>query len=145
MAWFGIPAALPGSALARLFTTERARALFTRVAAHAFRPLHLPFSSALGMGIITAGHRHGWPVAVGGSRAITDAMAALLRDLGGVVETGVPVLCAADLSPADVTLFDLSPAAMADSFVLKVASASSRSRQHAAIQASLTGLALPRS
>jgi phytoene dehydrogenase-like protein len=122
MARFGIPAALPGSTLARLFTTERARALFAGVAAHAFRPLHLPLSSAVGMGIITAGHRHGWPVAAGGSRAITDAMAALLRDLGGVVETGVPVLCTADLPPADVTLFDLAPAAVVDILVDRIPS-----------------------
>jgi hypothetical protein len=33
--------------------------------------LDRPFSAAIGMGIITAGHRHGWPVAVGGSAAIT--------------------------------------------------------------------------
>jgi len=110
---FGAPAALPGAVLARLFTTERARALFAGVAAHAFRPLHHPFSSAIGMGIVIVGHRHGWPVAAGGSRAITDAMAALLRDLGGVVETGVPVVRPADLPPADVTLFDLDPSAVA--------------------------------
>ncbi|OXM72795.1 MULTISPECIES: phytoene desaturase family protein [Amycolatopsis] len=114
LARFGIPAALPGSVLARLFTTKAARALFGGVAAHMFRPLHLPFSAAVGMGIITAGHRHGWPVAAGGSRAITDAMAALLQELGGIIETGVPVLRFADLPTADVTLFDLAPSAVAD-------------------------------
>ena len=39
--------------------------------------------------LIAAGHRHGWPVAEGGSRAITDALASLLRSLGGEIETGV--------------------------------------------------------
>jgi phytoene dehydrogenase-like protein len=54
-------------------------------AAHAFRPLHYPMTSAIGLGILTAGHRHGWPVAAGGSQSITNAIAALLADLGGQI------------------------------------------------------------
>ncbi|GHE93640.1 putative dehydrogenase [Amycolatopsis deserti] len=114
MARFGAPTLLPASLLARVFRTERARALFGGVAAHAFRPLHLPLTSAIGVGIITAGHRYGWPVAAGGSRSITAAMAALLADLGGKIETGVRVSAASDLPPADITVFDLAPGAVAD-------------------------------
>jgi len=114
LARFGMPTLLPGSAVARLFRTEEARALFGGVAAHSFRPLHLPMTSAIGLGIITAGHRHGWPVAAGGSGAITAALAALLDDLGGKIETGVTVRTAADLPPADITIFDLTPGAVAD-------------------------------
>ena len=50
-----------------------------------------PTSSAIGRTIIAAGHRHGWPVAEGGSRSITDALAAMLADLGGKIRTGVHV------------------------------------------------------
>ena len=82
---------LPGSTFARLFRTEEGRALFGGVAAHAFRPLHYPMTSAVGMGIIAAGHRHGWAVAEGGSQSITDAMVTLLGELGGKIETGVRV------------------------------------------------------
>jgi phytoene dehydrogenase-like protein len=114
LARFGPPALLPGAALARVFRTERARALFTGVAAHAFHPLHRPATAAIGLTIITAGHRFGWPVAAGGSRSITAALAALLRDLGGTIETGVRVRSASELPPADVTLFDLAPGAVAD-------------------------------
>ncbi|WP_040636166.1 phytoene desaturase family protein [Mycolicibacterium phlei] len=114
LARFGAPTVLPASALARVFRTPAARALWGGVAAHAFRPLHLPMTSAIGVGIITAGHRHGWAVAEGGSRAITDAMAALLRELGGTIETGVRVRDIADLPPATVTVFDLAPEAVAD-------------------------------
>jgi phytoene dehydrogenase-like protein len=110
---FGLPTLLPASEVARLFATEKARALFGGVAAHAFRPLHYPLSSAIGLGIITAGHRHGWPVAAGGSGSITAALAALLLDLGGKIETGAPVTAASQLPPADVTLFDLAPGAVA--------------------------------
>lgn len=114
LARFGLPTVLPGSAVARVFATEQARALFGGVAAHTFRPLHYPLTSAIGLGIITAGHRHGWPVAAGGSGAITTALAALLLDLGGKIETGIRVRRASDLPPADVTLFDLAPGAVAD-------------------------------
>jgi phytoene dehydrogenase-like protein len=113
LARFGAPTALPASALARWFRTPQARALFIGVAAHAFRPLHYPMTSAIGLGILTAGHRHGWAVAAGGSQAIADAMAAALIELGGTIETGVRVASASQLPPADVTLFDLAPDAVA--------------------------------
>ena len=67
LARFGAPTVLPASTLARVFRTEQGRALFGGVAAHTFRPLHQPMTSAIGLGIITAGHRYGWPVAAGGS------------------------------------------------------------------------------
>jgi phytoene dehydrogenase-like protein len=70
-------------------------------------------TSAIGMGIISAGHRHGWVVAEGGSRSITNAMVALLTDLGGKIETGVRIEMASQLPPADVTMFDLAPGAVA--------------------------------
>ncbi|GAB2533117.1 phytoene desaturase family protein [Nocardia heshunensis] len=114
LARFGAPTPLPASTLARVFRTEQARALFGGVAAHAFRPLHLPMTSAIGMGILTAGHRYGWPVAAGGSQSITRALAALLTDLGGKIETDVLVTTATQLPDADVTLFDLAPEAVAD-------------------------------
>ena len=106
------PTVLPASSFARFFRTDEGRALFGGVAAHAFRPLHYPMTSAIGTGIIAAGHRHGWAVAEGGSQAITNAMVALLGDLGGKIETGVRVRTASQLPPADVTMFDLAPSAV---------------------------------
>jgi phytoene dehydrogenase-like protein len=64
--------------------------------------------------LIAAGHRHGWPVAEGGSHAITLALAGLLRSLGGTIETGVRVRSLADLPAARVTMFDTSPRALAE-------------------------------
>jgi len=113
LARFGAPTVLPAAALARAFGTVEARALFGGVAAHAFRPLHYPMTSAIGLGIITAGHRHGWPVAAGGSQSISNALGALLVDLGGKIETGTRVEAASQLPPADVTMFDLAPDAVA--------------------------------
>jgi phytoene dehydrogenase-like protein len=114
LARFGGPTVLPASVLARVFRGEPARALFGGVAAHSFRPLHLPLSSAIGMGILTAGHRYGWVVAAGGSRAITRALAAVLAEHGGKIETGVRVETASQLPAADITMLDLAPEAVAE-------------------------------
>ncbi len=113
MARFGAPTVVPAATLARFFRTPEARALFGGVAAHAFRPLHYPMTSAIGLGIITAGHRHGWAVAAGGSQSITNALASKLADLGGKIETGTRIEAASQLPPADVTMFDLAPDAVA--------------------------------
>jgi phytoene dehydrogenase-like protein len=113
LARFGAPTVLPGAALARWFRTAEGQALFGGVAAHTFRPLHYPMTSAVGLGIITAGHRHGWAVAAGGSQSITNALAKLLTDLGGKIETGTRIDAASQLPPADVTMFDLAPDAVA--------------------------------
>ena len=133
MARFGAPTMLPASTLARWFRTPEARALFGGVAAHAFRPLHYPMTSAIGLGIITAGHRHGWAVAAGGSQTIANAMASLLTDLGGKIETGTRIEAPSQLLPADVTMFDLAPEAVAgilgDRLPSRVARAYRRFRQ----------------
>ncbi|MGW5466067.1 phytoene desaturase family protein [Streptomyces sp. NPDC003996] len=114
LARFGLPAALPATVLAKAFAGEQARALFAGVAAHAFHPLQRPFSSSIGLGILTAGHRHGWAVAAGGSHSITRAMAALLLDLGGTIQTGARVRSHLQLPPADIVLYDLTPTAVAE-------------------------------
>lgn len=113
LARFGAPALLPATVLARAFTGDQARALFGGVAAHAYQPLERPLSSGVGLGILAAGHRYGWAVAAGGSRSISRALAALLTDLGGTIETGRRIRSAAELPPADITMFDLAPSAVA--------------------------------
>jgi phytoene dehydrogenase-like protein len=133
LARFGAPTVLPASTLARWFRTPEAQALFGGVAAHAFRPLHYPMTSAIGLGILTAGHRHGWPVAAGGSQSVTNALASLLTDLGAKIETGTRVAAALQLPLVDVTMFDLAPDAVAgilgDRLPARVARAYRRFRQ----------------
>ncbi len=68
-------------------------------------------SSAVGMALITAGHRFGWAVARGGSQSIANALAADLRQHGGAIETGVRV---SRLPAADTVVLDLAPAGVAD-------------------------------
>ncbi|WP_433709209.1 phytoene desaturase family protein [Nocardia sp. CA-084685] len=114
LARFGIPTLIPAAALGRLFRTEQGRALFAGNMAHGWQPQQQILSAAIGLGITTAGHRYGWPIAVGGSRAIADAMAAALTDLGGKIEAGCWVESLDQLPPADLVMFDLAPAAIAD-------------------------------
>ena len=119
---FGIPAAMPATLLARTWKTPQARALFGGVAAHALAPLHLPMSSSVGMALTSACHAFGWPVARGGSRSITEALAADLQANGGRIVTGVRVESLADAgadprgsgASPDAVIFDLAPRAVAD-------------------------------
>lgn len=113
MARFGLQAGLPASLLVRRFRTPQARALFAGSAAHVFRPLSRPLTSSVGMMLIAAGHTHGWPVAEGGSAAITNALASLLTALGGTIETAHPVRSRADLPRTSLVLLDTGPAGAA--------------------------------
>jgi phytoene dehydrogenase-like protein len=113
LARFGLGALQPATTYARRWRTDEARALFGGVAAHAIQPLTRPTTAAIGMMLTAAGHDVGWPVAQGGSAAITDALADLLRSLGGTVETGVRIDALRELPRARVALFDVAPAAMA--------------------------------
>jgi phytoene dehydrogenase-like protein len=110
LARFGAMSALPAGVLARGLRDERARALFAGVAAHSFRPLGAPMSAAVGLVLGAAAHRFGWPVAEGGSAAITRAMISLLAQLGGSVETGVRVSALREVGTPDVVMLDLAPA-----------------------------------
>jgi phytoene dehydrogenase-like protein len=110
---FGIRAALPATVLARSLGSDAARALFGGVAAHSFSPQGGLFSSAVGLALISACHRYGWPVARGGSQAIADALASVVREGGGTIETDRRVRSLGELPAADAVVFDLAPAAVA--------------------------------
>ncbi|WP_024794940.1 phytoene desaturase family protein [Tomitella biformata] len=111
LASFGPRALLPATVAARWWRTDKAQALFGGVAAHAYYRLDRPATSAVGMMIVAAGHRYGWPVAEGGSQAIANALVAELEEHGGKVTTGVRVRDWADIPAADVVLLDVAPAA----------------------------------
>jgi phytoene dehydrogenase-like protein len=111
LAIFGRRAALPATTFARRFDTDGARALFAGCAAHLIAPLTRPASASVGATLIAACHNLGWPVAAGGSAAITSALAGYLRSLGATIETGVRIASLEQLPDTNVSLFDTSPSA----------------------------------
>jgi len=111
LARFGLPGLLPATRLARMaFRGERARALVAGCAAHSILPLERAITGAVALIFLVTAHTRTWPVARGGSAAISAALAGYLRALGGRIETGVNVTSVVDLPPARVHLFDTSPA-----------------------------------
>jgi len=107
---FGLAALWPATALARLaFRGERARAVFGGLSAHSIMPLEWPATAAFGFMLGVLAHAVGWPVAAGGSQRFADALASYLRSLGGEIVTGRFVRSLADLPPAGVMLFDVTP------------------------------------
>lgn len=114
LARFGSLALLPATTTARIWQSEEARALFGGNAAHGWYPLTRPTTSAIAIMFAAISHRHGWPVAVGGSARITDALAGVLAGMGGKIETGQRVGRLRDLPPTDVVLLDVTPRAAID-------------------------------
>jgi phytoene dehydrogenase-like protein len=107
---FGAPALAPAELFARArFRTPAARALLAGMSAHAMRPLGAAGTTAFGLVLLTLGHACGWPVARGGSAAITAAMRSYLESLGGTVELDREVVSLAELPPARAVLFDVTP------------------------------------
>ena len=111
LARFGAYSAVPATLLGRRWSGAEARGLFAGVAAHAFLRLSAPMSSAVGITLGTAAHRYGWPVAEGGSAAITGAMVSLLEGYGAKLETGVRVQSLDELDSPDVVMLDVAPGA----------------------------------
>jgi phytoene dehydrogenase-like protein len=97
----------------RYFSGERAQALFAGCAGHSVLPLDKIPSAAVGLVFAISAHVEAWPVARGGSRAITAALASLLRSLGGSIETGRRVSSMTDIPDSRAVLFDLAPTAVA--------------------------------
>ena len=94
------------------FREDVAPSLITGVSAHTI--LHQPSLAAGGAGLVLAtyGHGRGWPVPVGGSQSIADAMIADIRAHGGVLRAGVEVTSLDELPPARAVLLDTTPRAL---------------------------------
>lgn len=89
---------------------EDARALFSGVAAHVISRMPSLVSAGGGLMLATLAHTVGWPIPVGGSQAIADALIDDLRAHGGVITSGHEVT----EPPGGVTLYDTAPTALGD-------------------------------
>jgi phytoene dehydrogenase-like protein len=88
-----------------------ARALFTGVAAHAITPLPSLASAGAGLMLATLAHAVGWPIPVGGTQMISDALIADLRAHGGELTAGTEVTSPPG-PPGSVAVFDTAPTAL---------------------------------
>jgi phytoene dehydrogenase-like protein len=102
MLWQGTPA------WNATFEGRDAEALFSGVAAHTISPLPSITSAAAGILLASLAHSVGWPIPVGGSQAIADALIADLRAHGGVIHTDAEVT----EPPSGVVVYDTSPTAL---------------------------------
>jgi phytoene dehydrogenase-like protein len=111
---FGLSAFRSARSLARSrFRGERARALFAGCAAHSILPLDFWFSGAVGMVFAVAGHAVDWPVARGGSHAVTLALGSYARSLGVDIVTGHELRSVEELPAARAYVFDTAPTQLA--------------------------------
>ncbi|MCZ6465072.1 MAG: NAD(P)/FAD-dependent oxidoreductase [Proteobacteria bacterium] len=114
LARFGLRGLRSAAGLARsTFRGEAARALLAGLAAHSVLPLERIPSAAIGLMLGIAGHATGWPMPRGGSQAISDALASLLRSLGGEIVTGVRISSLRELPSSGPLLFDVPPVELA--------------------------------
>ena len=93
----------------RLTDANVAGALLTGVAAHANTVIPSLAGGGTALLLGTLAHTHGWPIPVGGSRAITDALIADLASRGARVSCDRHVDDAHDLPTARAYVFDTSP------------------------------------
>jgi phytoene dehydrogenase-like protein len=104
----GVRMAEQGTPAWGLLAGDDARALYTGVAAHTIARMPSITAAGAGMMLATLGHAVGWPIPVGGSQAIPDALIADLRAHGGQLTAGVAVT----EPPGKVVIFDTAPTAL---------------------------------
>ena len=94
------------------FKDDVAPAMLSGMGAHAIRPMPSLSSAAVSLSLGAYAHARGWPIPVGGSQAIVDAMADDLRAHGGTIITGSEVTSLAELPKAKAVLLDVTPRAL---------------------------------
>ena len=109
IARFGLPALLPAGAVARRFSSAVTRALVAGCGAHSFLPLSSPLTAGLGLSLLVSAHAVGWPIPRGGAQRIVDALASVLRELGGEIETDHAVGSVDELPPHRAAMLDVTP------------------------------------
>ncbi len=110
LAHFGWVAFKSAESLVRArFRGARSAALFAGLAAHSMLPLEKVPAAAFGLVLGITAHALGWPMPKGGSRSIAEALASLLRSLGGKIVTDYKVESLDELPPVKVILCDVTP------------------------------------
>ncbi len=90
------------------FAEEPARALITGVSAHSIRRMPSLSTAAAGLVLATHAHARGWPIPIGGSQTIIQAMADDLRAHGGEIVTDTEITTLDELPRSRAIIFDVS-------------------------------------
>lgn len=110
LARYGIAGIRSVSSLARhRFRGDDAPALLAGLAGHSMLSLDAPITTGFGMLLGQLAHVVGWPMAGGGSQAITDGLVALIEQRGGTVRCGEHVGNLEELPPARAVVCDVTP------------------------------------
>jgi phytoene dehydrogenase-like protein len=109
MARLGWNAIQPASKVAQKLSTKKGRAVLAGMAGHSMLPLDQRVTGGFGVILWATSYAIGWPFAAGGSQSIANALAALLKSLGGEIVTGVRVSSLDDLAKARAILCDVTP------------------------------------
>ncbi len=96
----------------RRFHEPVAPAMLTGCAAHTIGRHPRPAMAGGGLVLSATAHARGWPVPIGGSQAISDALLADLVAHGGSVHTGVEVTDLGELDDYDDVVLDVSTAGL---------------------------------
>ncbi|MBB2893161.1 phytoene desaturase family protein [Flexivirga oryzae] len=111
---YGVRVAEAGSpAWGARFDGDIAPAMLTGCAAHAIGRHPGPAAAGGGLLLAATAHRAGWPIPVGGSQSITDALVADLRAHGGRLRLGTEVTELRQLDGFDAAVLDVSARALA--------------------------------
>jgi phytoene dehydrogenase-like protein len=94
------------------FAEDAAPAMLSGVAAHAIMPLPSLATAGAGLSLGAYAHARGWPIPVGGSQAIVDALAADLVAHGGTITTDAEITDLDELPTARAVLLDVTPRAL---------------------------------
>ena len=92
-----------------LFEGPHARALLAGISAHAMLPPDSIVSAAFALMLGMCGHAVGWPIPRGGAQRVAEALAALLRALGGEILVDAEVHTLDELPAAAAILCDVTP------------------------------------
>lgn len=109
MVKFGLSALTSAEYLSKRFKTAEAKALLAGMAAHSMLPLSKLTTSAVALVLMINGHLKGWPIPMGGSNRIANALASYFNSIGGQIQTNTYIHSLQQLPSAHAVLFDVSP------------------------------------
>lgn len=115
LARYGLVGVRSVSSIARRrFRGDDGPALLAGLAAHSMLSLDAPVTTGFGMLLGQLAHVVGWPMAKGGSQAITDGLVTLVERSGGTVRCGEAVRDLGDLPPTRAVVCDVTPRQLLD-------------------------------